>query len=268
MGEALKTEAIVLENIKVDMKDNILLVVMNRPKAMNALNNRTLDELTQIMDSVKRDRRILGVIITGEGKAFVAGADIAQMRDYKAEEGRDYAEAAQAVFNRIEDLGKPVIAAVNGYALGGGCELAMSCDIRIASEKAVFGQPEVNLGVIPCFGGTQRLPRLVGTGIAKELIFTGRTVKAAEAAQMGLVNKVVAPEMLIEAAIEMMQMITAKAPMAVKYAKIAINQGFDMELIKALELEKDLAALTFASDDKDEGMAAFLEKRPPAFVNH
>jgi len=268
MLEQLKIEDVALENIKVDMKDNIALVVMNRPKAMNALNNKTLQELNQIIECVKHDKRIGGVVITGEGKAFVAGADISQMKDYKAEEGRDYAEMAQDVFNSIEALGKPVIAAVNGYALGGGCELAMSCDIRIASDKAIFGQPEVNLGVIPCFGGTQRLSRLVGTGVAKELIFTGRMVKATEAKSIGLVNQVVDLETLINASIEMMQVILEKAPMAVKYSKIAINEGYDLTLRKALELEKDLAALTFSSDDKDEGMAAFLEKRKAIFVNH
>ncbi|SHI40259.1 enoyl-CoA hydratase [Dethiosulfatibacter aminovorans DSM 17477] len=267
MIDLLKKEDMVLENIKLDIEDGIAMVVMNRPEAMNALNNNTLQELEQIIELVKMDKNVYGMIITGEGKAFVAGADIAQMKDYKAEEGRNYAEFAQSIFNKIEDLGKPVIAAVNGYALGGGCELSMSCDIRIASDKAVFGQPEVNLGVIPCFGGTQRLSRLVGTGIAKELIFTGRMVKADEACSMGLVNKVVPLEELVNQSLDMMKMIVAKAPMAVKYSKISINQGFDMDLRKALELEKDLAALTFASDDKDEGMNAFLEKRNANFKN-
>lgn len=256
-----------LENIKVEVDGAVVIVTMNRPKALNALNNQTLDELNDIIDYIKAEEEILGVIITGEGKAFVAGADISQMRPYKAEEGRSYAEYAQGTFNKIEAVGKPVIAAVNGYALGGGCELAMSCDIRIASDKAVFGQPEVNLGVIPCFGGTQRLPRLIGSGRAKELIFTGRNVKAEEALSIGLVNKVVAAEELLSEARAMMDLIIQKAPMAVRYSKIAVNKGLDLDLSNALELEKDLAALTFASEDKDEGMGAFLEKRPPKFMN-
>ncbi|MBM7871629.1 enoyl-CoA hydratase [Clostridium pascui] len=256
-----------LENVKVNIEENVAIVTMNRPKALNALNNQTLEELDAIIESISVDKSILGVIITGEGKGFVAGADIAQMRPYKAEEGRNYAEYAQSVFNKIEVLGKPVIAAVNGYALGGGCELSMSCDLRIASEKAVFGQPEVNLGVIPCFGGTQRLPRLIGSGRAKELIYTGRMIKAEEALLMGLVNKVVPAEELLTEAKNMMKGIILKAPMAIKYAKIAINKGADLDLANALELEKDLAALTFASEDKDEGMAAFLEKRPAKFEN-
>lgn len=256
-----------LENVKVDIEENVAIVTMSRPKALNALNNQTLEELDAIIESISVDKSILGVIITGEGKGFVAGADIAQMRPYKAEEGRNYAEYAQSVFNKIEALGKPVIAAVNGYALGGGCELSMSCDLRIASEKAVFGQPEVNLGVIPCFGGTQRLPRLIGSGRAKELIYTGRMVKAEEALLIGLVNKVVPAEELLTEAKGMMKGIISKAPMAIKYAKISINKGADLDLANALELEKDLAALTFSSEDKDEGMAAFLEKRPAKFEN-
>lgn len=265
--EEITSKDLSLENIKVNIEENVAIVTMNRPKALNALNNQTLDELDTIMESIGSDKSILGVIITGEGKAFVAGADISQMKPYKAEEGRDYAEYAQSVFNKIESLGKPVIAAINGYALGGGCELAMSCDLRIASEKAIFGQPEVNLGVIPCFGGTQRLPRLIGSGRAKELIYTGRQVKADEALFMGLVNKVVPADELLSEAKKVMAIIISKAPMAVRYAKISINKGSDLDLNNALELEKDLAALTFASDDKDEGMTAFLEKRPAQFKN-
>ena len=220
-----------------------------------------------MFDYFKKDKDILGVIITGEGKAFVAGADISQMNGYNAEQGREYAGYAQSIFNKIEALEKPVIAAVNGYALGGGCELSMSCDIRIAADKAVFGQPEVNLGVIPCFGGTQRLSRLVGTGIAKELIYTARNVKAEEAKSIGLVNKVVPAESLLDEAKAMMQTILSKAPLAVRYAKIAINEGIQMDLYRGLELEKDVCALTFGSDDSKEGMSAFLEKRPAVFQN-
>jgi len=256
-----------LENIKLEVDGSIAIVTMNRPKALNALNNQTLEELNAIIEGISEDKDILGVIITGEGKGFVAGADIAQMMPYKAEEGRNYAEYAQSTFNKIENLGKPVIAAVNGYALGGGCELSMSCDLRIASENGVFGQPEVNLGVIPCFGGTQRLPRLIGSGRAKELIFTARMVKADEALHIGLVNKVVPSDQLLNEAKKMMTTIISKAPMAVRYSKIAINRGADLDLNNALEFEKDLAALTFASEDKDEGMTAFLEKREAKFSN-
>lgn len=256
-----------LKNLRVEVKEKVCIITMNRPKALNALNNDTLKELSQIIDIVSEKEEILGIIITGEGKAFVAGADIRQMQNYKSEEGRKYAGYAQSVFNKIEELEKPVIAAVNGYALGGGCELAMSCDIRIASEKAVFGQPEVNLGVIPCFGGTQRLSRLVGTGVAKELIFTGRQVKAEEAKEIGLINKVVLCDVLLEESMKMMNEIIKKAPIAVRYAKVVINKGMDMDLKNALELEKDIAGLTFATRDKQEGMDAFIEKRKPIFKN-
>ncbi|MDF2505662.1 enoyl-CoA hydratase-related protein [Clostridium sp.] len=256
-----------LINILVTVEDEIALVKINRPKALNALNNDTLSDLNKIFDCIKEDDSVRGVIITGEGKGFVAGADIVQMQGYKSIEGRKYAAFAQMIFNKIESLEKPVISAVNGYALGGGCELSLSCDIRIASTKAVFGQPEVGLGVIPCFGGTQRLPRLIGSGIAKELIYTGRQIKSEEALSVGLVNKVVEPELLIEEAMNMMKAILKNASLAVGFAKVAINRGLEMDIDNALELEKDIAALSFATDDKDEGMKAFIEKRPAVFKN-
>ncbi len=267
MSEQISILAGKLENIKLEQEGAMVIVTMNRPKAMNALNNQTLDELEAIVDAVRAERDILGMIITGEGKAFVAGADISQMNGYGAEEGRSYADKAQSIFNKLENLEKPVIAAVNGYALGGGCELSMSCDIRLASAKAVFGQPEVNLGLIPCFGGTQRLSRLVGTGIAKELIYTARQVKAEEAQRIGLVNKVVEPEALLEEAKSMMALILTKAPMAVRYSKVAINKGINLDLANGLELEKDVAALAFASEDAKAGTAAFLAKTTPCFKN-
>ena len=259
--------AVNLKNIEVKVEDGIALVKMNRPKALNALNNDTLNELVSIFDTLKEDESVLGVIVTGEGKGFVAGADIVQMQNYKSTEGRNYADFAQSVFNKIESLEKPVIAAVNGYALGGGNELALSCDIRIASEKAVFGQPEVGLGIIPCFGGTQRLPRLVGSGLAKEMIFTGRHVKAEEALSIGLVNKVVEPEVLVEESVNMMKSILKNASKAVGFAKVSINRGLEMDIQNGLELEKDVAALCFATEDKDEGMNAFVEKRKAQFKN-
>lgn len=256
-----------LKNIEFKLENGIAIVKMNRPKALNALNTETLQELNLLFETFALEDLVKGIILTGEGRGFVAGADIVQMKDYKSLEGRSYANFAQEVFNKIEAIEKPVIAAVNGYALGGGCELAMSCDLRIASEKAVFGQPEVKLGVIPCFGGTQRLPRLIGAGRAKELIFTGRNVRAEEALEIGLVNKVVEGENLISEAVGMMEGIIQMAPMAVGYAKVAINRGLDLDLRNALELEKDLAAITFGSEDKTEGMDAFLEKRDPIFKN-
>ena len=267
MCETCKALADSLENTRLEVEGAIAIVTMDRPKALNALSDKTLNELDRIFTYLAGAEEILGIILTGEGKGFVAGADISQMQPYGPSEGRAYADRAQTLFNKIEGIEKPVIAAVNGYALGGGCELAMSCDIRIASEKAVVGQPEANLGVIPCFGGTQRLPRLVGTGIAKELIYTGRQVKAAEAKEIGLVNQVVPADALLDAAKDMMNAITGKAPIAIRYSKVAINRGMDVDLRAGLELEKDLAALTFGTEDKQEGMDAFLAKRPAVFKN-
>lgn len=256
-----------LKNIKIEKDGKILILTMNRPESMNALDNSTLEELNNIFKYAKEDNSILGIIITGNGKAFVAGADISQMKDYGSEEGRNYAEFAQNVFNNIETIEKPVLAAVNGYALGGGCELSMSCDIRIASVNAVFGQPEVNLGVIPCFGGTQRLSRLIGVARAKELIFTARLIKADEALNYGLVTSIVQDNLLLDKAKKIMNIILTKAPMAIKYNKVAINTGINLDLNNALELEKNLAALSFGTNDKTEGMHAFLEKRTANFKN-
>ena len=214
-------------------------MTMARPKAMNALNNQTLGELESLFDYFKKDKDIFGVIITGEGKAFVAGADISQMNGYNAEQEENMPTMRSLFSTRSRHLRNRLLQRLMAM-LGGGCELSMSCDIRIASDKAVFGQPEVNLGVIPCFGGTQRLSRLVGTGIAKELIYTARNVKAEEAKSIGLVNKVVPAESLLDEAKAMMQTILSKAPLAVRYAKIAINEGIQMDLYRGLELEKDV----------------------------
>lgn len=253
-------------NLIFEKKDRIAVITMNRPSALNALNNATLQDLNGALDIIKDSPDIAGAIITGSGKAFVAGADISQMVDNTSEEARVYMEFAQETFNRIELMGKPFIAAVNGFALGGGCELSMVCDIRLASEKAVFGQPEINLGLIPGFGGTQRLPRLVGPGIAKELIYTGRNIKADEALSLGLVNKVVPAESLLDEAMAMMKLIVSKSRIALRYAKVAINRGADTDIYKGLELEKDLISLCFATEDQKEGCRAFLEKRPAKFA--
>ena len=255
------------EFVKAELEGKLAVLTMNRPKALNALNDQTLDELERLFTAIEKDREVLGVILTGEGRAFVAGADISQMSGYGVEEGRLYSDRAQKLFNKIEILEKPVIAAVNGFALGGGCELAMSCDIRIASEQAVFGQPEANLGLMPCFGGTQRLPRLVGTGVAKELIYTCRQVKAQEAKEIGLANKVVPAETLLEEAKAMMAMILSKSPIAIGYCKAAINRGADTDLRNGLEIEKECWAIVFGTKDKEEGISAFLEKRMPQFPN-
>lgn len=253
------------QNILVETMDCIAVITMNRPKALNALCDETLSELDAAFTELGTDKNVLGVIITGAGKGFAAGADINQMKDYSPDDIRAYTSRAQSLFNKIESFEKPVIAAVNGFALGGGCELSMSCDWRIASVKAKFGQPEAKLGVIPCFGGTQRLPRLVGLGLAKELIFTGRVVSADEAKQIGLVNQVVAEDELMSTAISVMKAATAMAPLAIRYAKIALNASTELDLVHGLEFEKDLVALTFTTQDHTEGIHAFLEKRDPHF---
>ncbi|MGL4789810.1 MAG: enoyl-CoA hydratase-related protein [Anaerotignaceae bacterium] len=255
-----------INNIIIEVDGKVAVLTMNRPKALNALNAETMEEMIKIMDCIGKDDSIEGVIITAEGKGFIAGADITQFVPLDAMGGRKCSELGQMCCNSIEKLEKPVIAAVNGFALGGGNEVALACDIRIASTKAVFGQPEVNLGIMPCFGGTQRLTRLVGYGIAKEMIFTARQVKAEEAFRIGLVNKVVEPEELLASAKEMMATILTKAPKAIAMCKVAINRGKDMDFDNALEIERDVTGLLFSTTDKVEGVAAFLEKRPAVFT--
>lgn len=255
------------ENIIFEVAEGMAVITMNRPKALNSLNSETLADLSAAVKEVAANNEIKGLIITGAGKAFVAGADIVQMKEYNGEEARKYAAFGQSVFSEIETLEKPVIAAVNGYALGGGNELCMSCDIRIASEKAVFGQPEVNLGILPFFGGTQRLSRLVGAGRAKELVFTGAYIKADEAHRIGLANKVVEQDKLMDTAKEMMNTIFTKSPIGVKYGKVAINKGLDMDINNAFELETSFAGLCFSTEDQTEGMNAFVEKRAAKFSN-
>lgn len=253
------------ENIKVEVKDKIAYITIDRPKAMNALNMDVLNELACAFYNIEQDDEVYSVILTGEGKAFVAGADIAQMNSMNAIEGREMMIAGHNVMNAIENLSKPVIAAVNGFALGGGCELAMACDIRIASEKAKFGQPEVNLGIIPGFGGTQRLSRLVGKGMAKYLIMTAEIISAEEAGRIGLVEKVVPADDLIVEAEKVAKTINSKAPIAVSSAKLAINKGYNLDMAAASALEIETFTAPFASSDKTEGMTAFLEKRDAKF---
>ena len=255
-----------LGSVKYKVKDSTAYVTINRPKALNALNLDVIADLKTVFEAIEADDAVTGVILTGEGeKAFVAGADIAQMKDMSALEARAMASAAHSVMNSIEECSKPVIAAVNGFALGGGCELAMACDIRIASETARMGQPEVNLGIIPGFGGTQRLPRLVGKGMAKYLIMTAEMIDAAEAYRIGLVQKVTAPTELIAECEKILAKINKKGPFAVKLAKKAINNGMEADQKSALNNEIELFGLTFATDEQSEGMAAFLEKRAADF---
>lgn len=254
------------ENIKLEKKEGIGYVTLNRPERLNALNDKTVEELYQAFKELKEDEEVGVVIVTGAGeKAFVAGADINEIAALAPVAGREQARRGQALLDFIEDLGKPVFAAVNGYALGGGCELAMACTIRVASDNARLGQPEVNLGVMPGYAGTQRLPRLVGQGRALELILTGRMVDAAEALRIGLVNKVVPQAELIKSCEEMARTIMAKGPLAIRFCLAAVNAGRNMPLAEAQEYEATLFGVLCATEDKQEGTRAFLEKRQPKF---
>ena len=255
-------------NILFEVKNKTGFVTINRPDKMNALNNATLDELKQCFTSIKNDENINVVIVTGAGeKAFVAGADISELNKLDGSTGKKFAENGQAVFSLIENLGKPVIAAVNGFALGGGCELALSCHIRFANEKAKFGQPEVNLGIIPGYGGTQRLTRLVNSGRAAELILTGDLIDANEALRIGLVNKIFSAEELISKAIEFTEKISSKGQVAVRKALLAIVSCDELSESDGLNYEAKLFAEGCGSEDFREGTSAFLEKRKPNFKN-
>lgn len=254
-------------NILFEAKEDIGYVTINRPNALNALNIDLLNELEHVFRYINTAENVKCVIVTGAGRAFVAGADIAQMSKLNVNEGRDMTIKGQKVMELIENIDKPVIAAVNGFALGGGCELSMACDVRIASEKAKFGQPEVNLGIIPGFGGTQRLPRLVGKGMAKYLIMGADTIDAQEAYRIGLVQKVVSEEDLIPESEKYARNIISKAPIAIKMAKIAINTGINLDLNSGIAFEAEAYVSTFCSEDKVEGMKAFLEKRKANFKN-
>jgi enoyl-CoA hydratase len=255
------------ENLHVETAEGISFVTITRPQALNALNVATLYELQKLFNDLATNEAVQVVIITGSGKkAFVAGADIAAMQPFSALEARRFAKLGHEVMRSIETCPKPVIAAVNGFALGGGCELALSCDIRLVSDNARFGQPEVNLGVIPGFGGTQRLARLIGKGRALELILTGNMIGAEEACQVGLANRVVSQDQLLDSAREMAKTIISKGPYAVRLAKEAVCNGLEMDLDRANCYEAELFSLCFASADQKEGMAAFLEKRQAVFT--
>lgn len=250
-----------LKNIILEKEGKIALITINRPKALNALNSETLGELESVIDKVSEDEEILSVVITGAGKSFVAGADISEMKDKNVMEAKNFGVLGNRVFRKIENLSKPVIAAVNGFALGGGCELAMACDIRFASKKAKFGQPEVTLGITPGFGGTQRLARIVGQGEAKELIYTGKMIGADEALRIGLVNKVFEVEALLEEAKKLANTIANNAPIAVKSSKNAINRGLQVDIDTAVAYESEVFGSCFSTDDQKNGMDAFLNKQ-------
>lgn len=255
------------KNIAFEQGDGWAQITVQRPEVLNALNRETLAELEQAVERVEADEKIRALIITGAGdKAFVAGADIGELsRIPSAAEGERLAVRGQELFSRIEEMSKPVIMAINGYALGGGCELAMSGDILIASEKARFGQPEVNLGVIPGYGGTQRLARLVGKTTAKYLCLTGEMISAEEALRLGLVQRVVPHDQLLEEARKLAKLLAQKAPIAMKYIKKSVNQGAETDLKSGLRLEAAYFGLSFDTQDRREGMKAFLEKRTPQF---
>lgn len=250
-----------METILVNTEGHVATITINRPKALNALSTQVLTELNVALDEIAANKDVYTLVITGAGdKSFVAGADIAEMKDKDVKAAAVYGEFGNDVFRKIETFRCPVIAAINGFALGGGCELAMSCDIRIASDNAVFGQPEVGLGITPGFGGTQRLARLVGAGIAKELIFGARNIKADRAYQIGLVNNVVALEDLMPTVMKMANGIAKNAPIAVAYAKKAINDGLQLDIDGGIAEEVKEFSACFATEDQTYGMTCFLEK--------
>ena len=256
-----------MEFVLYEQKGQYAIITINREKALNALNSAVLDELDKTLDSVDLDQ-VRCLILTGAGqKSFVAGADIAEMSTLTKAEGEAFGKKGNDVFRKLETFPIPVIAAVNGFALGGGCELAMACDFRIASAKAKFGQPEVGLGITPGFGGTQRLSKLVGKGMAKMLILTAETISADEALRIGLVEKVVEPEQLIPVCEEIAKKIASKAPIAVAMSKTCINKGYHLDLFSGSALEAEAFGGCFGTEDQKEGMKAFLEKRPAEFKN-
>lgn len=253
--------------IRYEKKGNIGIAAIDRPEALNALNSVVISELEQLIGEVERDADLAVFILTGAGRSFVAGADIAQQQPMDLAAGRKWGRRGAALLRRIELLEIPTIAAVNGFALGGGCELALACDIILASEKAKFGQPEVTLGITPGFSGTQRLPRRVGIAKAKELIFSGKMIKAEEAKEIGLVNAVYPAEALMEGAMEMAESFAKNAPIAVRYSKACIDRGMQTDIDTGIALENELFAMCYATADQKEGMSAFLEKRAAAFKN-
>ena len=250
------------ENLLVDRDGAVAVVTINRPKVLNALNSQTINELQRAIEELGRDDSVRAIVLTGAGeKAFVAGADINELAALSPVQGKEHGRSGQAVFDRIENLGKPVIAAINGFALGGGCELAMACTLRIAADSARLGQPEINLGIIPGYAGSQRLPRLVGKGLALEILLSGDMISAARAYEIGLVNRVVPAAELMTEARKLAAMLASKAPVATRYIIEAVNHGFEMSQADAQFLEASLFGLVATTEDMKEGTRAFLDKR-------
>jgi enoyl-CoA hydratase len=255
------------ENIIYQLEDRIAVITFNRPKALNALNRALLDELSEALDRIAADEDIRALVLTGAGdKSFVAGADITELATYNTLQAKNFAAKGQRILNKLQGLPIAVIAAVNGFALGGGTEISLACDFIYAAENAKFGQPEINLGLIPGFGGTQRLPRLVGTSQAKELIFTGKMISAAEALQIGLVNRVLPADQLMAEVMKTAKEIANKGKVSLWEAKQAINKGMRVDLATGCDIEIDAFAICMASPDAKEGTTAFLEKRKPSFT--
>ncbi|SDU17258.1 enoyl-CoA hydratase-related protein [Desulfobacula phenolica] len=254
------------ENIILEVADPVATIFFNRPKALNALNNALFDELDIALDQIKENKDIRVLILTGAGdKSFVAGADIAELSQMSPLQGKFFSRRGQKIFSKIEELPIPVIAAVNGFALGGGSEAALACDFIYASEKALFGLPEITLGLIPGFGGTQRLARVVGINRAKELIFIGKPIKAQEAMEYGMVNKICEPDKLMEEVLKTANLIAARGKVALRSAKEVIQSGLNTDLETGCKIENDVFGLNMASEDAKEGTSAFLEKRKPVF---
>jgi enoyl-CoA hydratase len=252
-------------NILVEKKGNIGKIKINRPNNLNALNKETIIELTKAIEELEKDKEIKVVILTGEGKAFIAGADIKQMKDMTPSEAKDFAKTGHNLMMKIENSHLPFIAAVNGFALGGGCEVIMACDICIAASSAKIGQPEINLGIHPGFGGTQRLPRIVGKMKAKELLLTGDLIDSNEAHRIGLINMVIPDDKLMEESEKIANKIANKSTVQTGFIKTLVNKGMDLDLKKACELEISYFSSSFSTEDQKEGMTAFLEKRKPNF---
>ena len=255
------------KTIKYEVKDQIAYITLSRPEALNALNTELIHEVDDALTQIEKDEDIRALILTGEGRSFAAGADIAEMYPLGMEGGRKVAQNGSGMMRHLEKMPIPVIAAVNGFALGGGCELSMACDIILASEKAKFGQPEVGLGITPGFSGSQRLPRRVGVGKAKEMIYSGKIITAQEAKEIGLVDELYSPEELMDKAVEMAKSFMVNAPIAIKYSKAAIDRGMQMDIDNGIALENEFFAMCFATEDKMEGMRAFLEKGEKHFKN-
>jgi enoyl-CoA hydratase len=254
----------VLENIRYELRPPMAVVTIDRPKVLNALNRQSMTELEEVFLDIQKNSEVRAVLLTGAGeKAFVAGADIGELASLSPLEGEQLAARGQRIFQLIENCGKPVIACINGFALGGGCELALACTLRIASSTSRLGQPEVKIGIIPGYGGTQRLPRLIGKGAALKMILTGEAISAAEALRLGLVDEMVEPDQLLPRAEQLANTIAGMAPLAVRDSIRAVNSGYDLPLASALELEASLFGLACSTSDKAEGARAFLEKRAP-----